>query len=98
MTRGSSVVWCNLLSMCSYWLCGTSASKQNTCVFAVSAAVSDIANGGQVLLEANTFHIVRNRLTELGTVDHRGYNDKLRASASRAVMKQQTSCLFSCLG
>eukprot|EP00878_Enallax_costatus_P019307 GHUV01020367.1.p1 GENE.GHUV01020367.1~~GHUV01020367.1.p1 ORF type:complete len:869 (+),score=259.19 GHUV01020367.1:252-2609(+) len=67
-------------------------------LFELAKAVSDMANGGQVLLEANTFAVVRDRLTELGTVDHRGYNDKLRATASRAVMRQQTSCLFGSIG
>ena len=62
------------------------------------AAVSDMANGGQVLLDACCFADVRNRLTELGTVDHKGYNDKLLASATKAAMQQHTSCLFNLLG
>jgi hypothetical protein len=57
-----------------------------------------MANGGQVLLESCCFADVRNRLTELGTIDHRGYNDKLLASATKAAMRQHTSCLFNIVG
>lgn len=45
------------------------------------AVVCDLANGGQVLLEAVTFSAVRDRLTELGQVDHNGYNDTLAGTA-----------------
>ncbi|WIA32818.1 hypothetical protein OEZ86_006000 [Tetradesmus obliquus] len=67
-------------------------------LFELAKAVSDMANGGQVLLDACCFADVRNRLTELGTVDHKGYNDKLLASATKAAMQQHTSCLFNLLG
>lgn len=40
-----------------------------------------MANGGQVLLEAVTFNAVRDRVTELGHVDHNGYNDSLAGTA-----------------
>lgn len=75
------------------------AAQQLLSVGWCSAAVSDMANGGQVLLEANTFNGVKNRLTEVGTIDHRGYNDKLRANASRALWQQTSmSWLTSCYG
>ncbi|KAF6255371.1 hypothetical protein COO60DRAFT_215437 [Scenedesmus sp. NREL 46B-D3] len=67
-------------------------------LFELAKAVSDMANGGQILLEACCFADVRNRLTELGTVDHKGYNDKLLASATKAAMRQHTSCLFKFVG
>jgi len=43
----------------------------------VTAGVSDVANGGQVLLEHNTFCAVQDWLGELGTIDQKGYNDRL---------------------
>eukprot|EP00878_Enallax_costatus_P033120 GHUV01036507.1.p1 GENE.GHUV01036507.1~~GHUV01036507.1.p1 ORF type:complete len:715 (+),score=212.45 GHUV01036507.1:3-2147(+) len=64
-------------------------------LFELAKMVSDMAHGGQVLMEANTFAVVRNRLTELGTVDHKGYSDKLRAVASKAVMRQQAPGFIS---
>lgn len=57
-----------------------------------------MANGGQILLEASCFEYVRDRLTELGTVDHKGYNDKLLAHATKTLMRQHTSCIFNCVG
>jgi hypothetical protein len=65
----------------------------------LGAAVSDMANGGQILLDARCCAGVRDRLTELGAVDARGYNDMQLAHAARAAMRQQTSGLLSsCLG
>eukprot|EP00775_Hariotina_reticulata_P010840 gene10840-10996_t len=46
-------------------------------LFELAKGVSEIANGGQVLLEAVTFAGVQDRVIELGAVDHRGYNDQL---------------------
>jgi hypothetical protein len=40
-----------------------------------------MAHGGQVLMEAATFAGVRNWLTELAIVDHKGYNEQLASSA-----------------
>jgi hypothetical protein len=58
-----------------------------------------MANGGQILLDARCCAGVRDRLTELGAVDARGYNDMQLANAARAAMRQQTSGLLSyCLG
>jgi hypothetical protein len=39
--------------------------------------VSDLGNGGQVLIDSATFDQVKDRLQELGAVDHYGYNDRL---------------------
>lgn len=58
-----------------------------------AAGVSDLAHGGQILLDRLTFSGIRDRLTELGGVDHRGYNDITLAQAARAAMRQQTSGL-----
>lgn len=41
-----------------------------------TAGVSDMANGGQVLLDEPTCAAVREWLAELGLVDHAGYNDQ----------------------
>jgi hypothetical protein len=58
------------------------------------AAVSDMANGGQVLLDSSTFQGVRDRLTELSTVDARGYNVKLWTAAAKAVLRQHNTGLL----
>lgn len=50
-----------------------------------------MAHGGQILLDGSSFAGIRDRLTELGTVDARGYNDKLWRAAAKAVMRQHTS-------
>lgn len=60
----------------------------------VVPGVSDLAHGGQVLLDSVTFAGIRDRLTELGGVDHRGYNDITVAVAARAAMKKQTAGLL----
>lgn len=46
----------------------------------VAAAVSDMANGGQILMESRTAEGVHDWLSDLGCVDHKGYNDKLLSS------------------
>lgn len=38
--------------------------------------MSDVANGGQVLLDEHTFRLIKHSLSALGTVDENGYNDK----------------------
>ncbi|KAF6257722.1 hypothetical protein COO60DRAFT_1203083 [Scenedesmus sp. NREL 46B-D3] len=71
----------------------------NCSLLQLAKAVSDMANGGQVLLDARCCAGVRDRLTELGAVDACGYNDMQLANAARAAMRQQTSGLLSyCLG
>lgn len=52
------------------------------------AVVSDFGNGGQVLIDAATFDQVKDRLQELGAVDHYGYNDRL------LVRREQHRSLF----
>eukprot|EP00775_Hariotina_reticulata_P005600 gene5600-5838_t len=58
------------------WL-PAAAEIKTSALFDLAKGVSDMANGGQVLLEAATFAAVNNWLTELSTVDHKGYNDAL---------------------
>lgn len=53
-----------------------------------------MAHGGQVLLDYSTFQGIRNRLTELGTVDARGYNDKLWRAAAKAALRRHTTGLL----
>lgn len=48
-----------------------------------------MANGGQILLELATATAVREWLTDLGSVDHKGYNDKLLLKSRRSAMQQQ---------
>ena len=38
--------------------------------------ISDVANGGQVLIDERTFKLVKHSLSALGTVDENGYNEK----------------------
>lgn len=39
-----------------------------------------MANGGQTLMESKTAEAVHDWLSDLGCVDHKGYNDKLLSS------------------
>eukprot|EP00775_Hariotina_reticulata_P005277 gene5277-5512_t len=54
-------------------------------LFELAKGVSEMANGGQVLAEAATFEGVRNWLTELAIVDHKGYNEQLATSHTQPV-------------
>lgn len=45
-------------------------------------------------MDGASFAGIRDRLTELGTVDARGYNDKLWRAAAKAAMRQQTTGLL----
>lgn len=62
----------------------------------VATAVSDMANGGQVLMESSTADVVRAWLTDLGAVDHKGYNDKLLTKSSRNHTKEKGPPAFRC--
>eukprot|EP00775_Hariotina_reticulata_P007361 gene7361-7572_t len=48
-----------------------------TCWDVLHPGVSEMAVGGQILLEAQVFAAICDWLEELGSVDHRGYNDRL---------------------
>jgi hypothetical protein len=41
------------------------------------AVVSDLGNGGQVLIDGPTFEQIKDRVQDLGAVDHYGYNDRM---------------------
>lgn len=43
------------------------------CLACIAAAVSDMAAGGQVLLDSTTFTAIKSRLEELGQVRAAGY-------------------------
>lgn len=79
--------WCSWDSVAVIMSCGhlvyrlISLPDPDTSAMFNHAVVCDMANGGQVLLEAVTFNAVRDRLTELGQVDHNGYNDSLHGTA-----------------
>lgn len=60
-------------------------------VCANAAAVSGMANGGQVLLETNAAAAVCDLLIELGGVTHKGYSDKRLSEAYHAEVKRNTS-------
>eukprot|EP00775_Hariotina_reticulata_P004663 gene4663-4916_t len=64
----------------------------------LAKAVSDMANGGQIILEMGCFEGMKDNLTELGTVDHKGYNDHLLALATKAALRQHTNLLFKLIG
>jgi hypothetical protein len=49
-----------------------------------------MANGGQVLLEAASFDLVKDHHEELGAVDHHGYND--RTLVGRAGLRSLWTC------
>lgn len=55
----------------------------------IATAVSDMAHGGQILLESGTATSIRDWLTDLGGVDHKGYNDKLLLKSNKAHIKKQ---------
>jgi hypothetical protein len=38
--------------------------------------VSEVANGGQVLMDENTFKAIKDSLSVLGTVNEAGYDDR----------------------
>ncbi|KAF8059749.1 CSN6 [Scenedesmus sp. PABB004] len=63
-------------------------------VLELAKGISELAHGGQVLLDAATCAGVRDRLAELGGVDHRGYNDATLAHAVRAAMRQHSAGLL----
>eukprot|EP00775_Hariotina_reticulata_P011161 gene11161-11311_t len=48
-------------------------------LFQLAKGVSESCNGGQVLLELTTCEAIRHRLSELSSVSHNGYEDKLWA-------------------
>uniref|UniRef100_A0A383VLE1 Guanylate cyclase domain-containing protein n=1 Tax=Tetradesmus obliquus TaxID=3088 RepID=A0A383VLE1_TETOB len=62
--------------------------------------VSDVANGGQVLIDEPTFLLVKDSLSLLGTVSEAGYDDRLlqRLNQARVVgrLQQQVACATAC--
>lgn len=66
---------------------------------AASELVSDVANGGQVLIDEPTFLLVKDSLSLLGTVSEAGYDDRLlqRLNQARVVGRlQQVACATAC--
>jgi hypothetical protein len=67
---------------------------------AASELVSDVANGGQVLIDEPTFLLVKDSLSLLGTVSEAGYDDRMlqRLNQAKVVgrLQQQVACA-SCL-
>jgi hypothetical protein len=63
--------------------------------------LSDVANGGQVLLDEATFTQVKDSLAVLGTVNDGGYDDVLLQSLMRGQvvdkMKRQVACAAMCV-
>lgn len=62
--------------------------------------VSEVANGGQVLLDEQTFKQIKHHLSTLGTVDENGYNhrqlqQRLHAEAV-AKMRRRVACGTGC--
>jgi hypothetical protein len=63
---------------------------------AAAELVSDVANGGQVLIDEPTFLLVKDSLSLLGTVSEAGYDDRMlqRLNQARVVgrLQQQVAC------
>jgi hypothetical protein len=63
---------------------------------AAAELVSDVANGGQVLIDEPTFLLVKDSLSLLGTVSEAGYDDRMlqRLTQARVVgrLQQQVAC------
>ena len=59
---------------------------RNAAVFDLAKVVSDAGNGGQILMEAVTFALVKDRMHEFGAVDHNGINETLLAQQQRAML------------
>eukprot|EP00878_Enallax_costatus_P015458 GHUV01016192.1.p1 GENE.GHUV01016192.1~~GHUV01016192.1.p1 ORF type:complete len:446 (+),score=127.76 GHUV01016192.1:4890-6227(+) len=60
-------------------------------LFQLAKAVSEMANGGQILFDASTAVAVRDRLAELGGVTHKGYNEQRLSEAYRLQATKRTS-------
>jgi hypothetical protein len=62
--------------------------------------VSDVANGGQVLIDEPTFLLVKDSLSLLGTVSEAGYDDRMlqRLNQAKVVgrLQQQVACATAC--
>ncbi|GIL61956.1 hypothetical protein Vafri_16318 [Volvox africanus] len=50
--------------------------SKGSAVMDMAKTVSDMANGGQVMIDENTFKNIKERLEEFGAVDHNGMNYK----------------------
>jgi hypothetical protein len=76
-----------LMLLCCCWQCCNPADY-----------VSDVANGGQVLIDERTFKLVKHSLSALGTVDENGYNDKQlqQRLQARAAARMQMACAVRC--
>eukprot|EP00775_Hariotina_reticulata_P011064 gene11064-11220_t len=74
------------------------AAITRSALFQLAKGVSDIANGGQVLLDEATCDAIRDRLPELGCIDHKGFNDKLLGSTAAVPqgMQQLTNRISRC--
>ncbi len=48
--------------------------------------VSEVANGGQVLIDETTFSLIKDALSVLGTVSESGYDDDMLRQLTRAAM------------
>lgn len=62
--------------------------------------VSDVANGGQILLDEHTFRAIKDSLSVLGTVNEGGYDDRQLQQLlhSRVVSRLQHHMLCGACG
>jgi hypothetical protein len=65
---------------------------RNSAVFDLAKVVSDAGSGGQILMEAVTFALVKDRMHEFGAVDHNGINE------ARLAQQQRRALALSCGG
>ncbi|KAI8463865.1 MAG: nucleotide cyclase [Monoraphidium minutum] len=62
-------------------------------IFSLAKTVSDMARGGQVLIEDGTFEAaVKDRREELGAVDHHGHDDRLLVSSKGGAAARWWRC------
>jgi len=68
------VLWMD--TMLWTWHHAQPLEKALYCCLVSAGYVSDVANGGQILIDDRTFRLIKHSLSALGTVDENGFNDK----------------------
>jgi hypothetical protein len=60
--------------------------------------VSDVANGGQILLDEPTFLLIKDSLTVLGTVNDAGFDDSMLQQLLQAKVVGRLQEQLACCG
>lgn len=83
--------------LCACACCNTIITPLLCCLLLLHTDyVSDVANGGQVLMDERTFKLVKHSLSALGTVDENGYNDKQLQQLMHAQVVAKMQCGTGC--